>query len=140
MSDINRVTLIGRLTREVETKSTPSGATVATFTLANGRTWTQNGEKKEQTSFIDCVAWQKVGEIIAQYTAKGHKIAVEGRLTQRSWTDQEGNKKSRMEVVVENFQFLQAKEGEAKPDMIKGGTQVTESDFDNPFDEDSIPF
>jgi single-strand DNA-binding protein len=133
--DLNRVILIGRTTRDIELKYTPSGAAVCSFTLANGR----KVKDAEQTSFIDCVAWQKSAEIIAQYVAKGHRIAIEGRLQQRSWTDGDGNKRSKMEVVVENFQFLESKGAVAhKPGIIEGEV-VTDPDFDNPFDDSDIP-
>ena len=133
--DINKVILIGRTTRDIELKYTPSGAAVCSFTLANGR----KVKDVEQTSFIDCVAWQKSAEIIAQYVAKGNRIAVEGRLQQRSWTDGDGNKKSKVEVVVENFQFLESKGASAhKPGIIEGEV-VTDPDFDNPFDDSDIP-
>ena len=136
MSDINRTYLIGRLTRDPELKYTPSGAAVASFALAVGR----KVKDSEQTSFIDCVAWQKTAEIIAQYVAKGHKLAVEGRLQQRSWDDQDGKKRSKVEVVVENFQFLENKQAGAvahKGDILDGEV-VT--DLDNPFSDDDIPF
>ena len=145
MSDINRTYLIGRLTRDPELRYTPSGAAVASFTLANGRTFTQSGEKKEQTSFIDCVAWSKGGEIITEYCKKGHKLAVEGRLQQRSWEDQDGKKHSKVEVVVENFQFLENKQtgdntaSKTSKSGILDGEIVTDPDLDNPFSDDDIP-
>lgn len=144
MTDINRVNLIGRLTRDPELRYTPSGAAVCSFTLANGRTFTQSGEKKEQTSFIDCVAWQKTGEIIAEYCKKGHRIAVEGRLQQRSWDDQDGKKRSKIEVVIDNFQFLESKQENTGAPAHKGsileGEIVKSADLDNPFSDDDIPF
>ena len=136
--DLNRVILIGRTTRDIELKYTPSGAAVCSFTLANGR----KVKDVEQTSFIDCVAWQKSAEIIAQYVAKGHRIAVEGRLQQRSWDDQDGKKRSKIEVVVENFQFLEGKQAGAAahtPGILEGEI-VKEADIDNPFSDDDIPF
>ena len=140
MSDINRTILIGRLTADPTLRYTPSGAAVCSFTLANGRTFTQSGEKKEQTSFIDCVAWQKTGEIIAEYCKKGHRIAIEGRLQQRSWDDQDGKKRSKVEVVVDNFQFLESKQAGAPAQ--KGGILDGEvvADVDNPFDDSDIPW
>lgn len=144
MTDINRVNLIGRLTRDPELRYTPSGAAVCSFTLANGRTFTQSGEKKEQTSFIDCVAWQKTGEIIAEYCKKGHRIAVEGRLQQRSWDDQDGKKRSKIEVVIDNFQFLESKQENTGAPAHKGsileGEIVKSADLDNPFSDDDILF
>ena len=153
MSDINRVTLIGRLTHDPELRYTPSGAAVATFTLASSRTWRdQSGDKKEQVSFIDCVAWSKAGEIITEYCKKGHKFAIEGRLQQRSWDDADGKKRSKIEVVVENFQFLQQRESTPEqrgnapaadsgttPGIMEGEI-VTDPDFDNPFSDDDVPF
>lgn len=140
--DINKVILIGRTTRDIELKYTPSGAAVCSFTLANGR----KVKDVEQTSFIDCIAWQKSAEIIAQYVTKGNRIAVEGRLQQRSWTDGDGNKKSTVEVVVENFQFLQNK-AESKqagasahtPGILEGEI-VKDADIDNPFDDSDLPW
>ena len=144
MSDINRTYLIGRLTRDPELRYTPSGAAVASFTIANGRTFTQSGEKKEQTSFIDCVAWQKTGEIIAEYCKKGHRIAIEGRLQQRSWDDRDGKKCSKIEVVIDNFQFLESKQENTGASAHKGsileGEIVKSADLDNPFSDDDIPF
>lgn len=144
MTDINRVNLIGRLTRDPELRYTPSGAAVASFTIANGRTFTQSGEKKEQTSFIDCVAWQKSAELIAQYVAKGHRIAVEGRLQQRSWDDQDGKKRSKVELVVDNFQFLESKQENTGAPAHKGsileGEIVKSADLDNPFSDEDIPW
>jgi single-strand DNA-binding protein len=140
MSDLNRTVLIGRLTRDPELRYTPAGAAVASFTLANSKTFTQSGEKKEQVSFIDCVAWSKMGEIITEYTKKGHKIAVEGRLQQRSWDDQDGKKRSKVEVVVENFQFLESKGASAHKPGILEGEIVKDADIDNPFSDEDIPW
>lgn len=134
--DINKVILIGRTTRDIELKYTPSGAAVCSFTLANGR----KVKDVEQVSFIDCVAWQKTAEIIAQYVTKGNRIAVEGRLQQRSWTDGDGNKKSKVEVVVENFQFLESKGASAHTPGILEGEIVKDADIDNPFDDSDLPF
>ena len=106
-SDINRTILIGRMTKDPELKYTPSGSAVCSFSLACNYSYTSNGEKKEQVSFFNCVAWSKTGEVIAQYCKKGHRLAVEGRLQQRSWEDQSGGKRSVIEIVVEHVQFLQ---------------------------------
>lgn len=102
----NKVILMGNLTRDPETRSTPNGQSVTNFGLAVNRTWRdQNGNTQENVSFIDCVAWGKTGEIIAQYVQKGRPILVSGRLDQRSW-DQDGQKRSKVEVVVEDFNFV----------------------------------
>ncbi len=138
-SDLNRVILVGRLTRDPELRYTPAGAAVCSFSLANGRTFTQGSEKKEQTSYFDCVAWSKLGEVIAEYCKKGKQIAVEGRLQQRRWDDSEGNKKSKIEVVVENFQFLSGGKSE---EQSSGTGNPPDSKYyeENPFSDDDIPF
>ena len=144
-NDLNKVILVGRLTRDPELRYTPAGAAVCSFSLANGRTFTQGSEKKEQTSYFDCVAWSKLGEVINEYCKKGKQIAIEGRLQQRRWDDSEGNKKSKIEIVVENFQFLSS--GQAAEQHNGIGTDVTgkapsyeECSEDNPFSDDGIPF
>lgn len=102
----NKVILMGNLTRDPETRTTPSGQSVTNFGLAVNRTWRdQSGNTQENVSFIDCVAWGKTGEIIAQYVQKGRPILVSGRLDQRSW-EQEGQKRSKVEVIVEDFNFV----------------------------------
>jgi single-strand DNA-binding protein len=143
MSDINHVTLIGRLTKNPELKYTQAGKSVASFSIANDKTYVANGEKKQQTSFFNCVSWGKLGETISKYCKKGHRIGIEGRLQQRSWTDQSGQKRYAVEVVAENMQFLQARtdsNDEPKPSDEPQPDKV-ENAFDNPFDSDNdIPF
>lgn len=102
----NKVILMGNLTRDPETRQTPNGQSVTNFGLAVNRTWKgQDGQTQEQVSFIDCTAWGRTGEVIAQYMQKGRPILVSGRLDQRSW-DQDGQKRSKVEVVVEDFNFV----------------------------------
>lgn len=104
----NKVILMGNLTRDPETRTTPSGQSVTNFSLAVNRTWKgQDGQTNEDVSYIDCVAWGKPGEIIAQYLGKGRAVLVSGRLDQRSWEDKEtGGKRSKVEVIVEDFNFV----------------------------------
>jgi single-strand DNA-binding protein len=113
MKGFNKVILMGNLTRDPETRTTPSGQTVTQFGLAVNRTWKgADGQQQEAVSFIDCVAWGKAGEIIAQYLGKGRAILVSGRLDQRSWEDKEtGGKRSKVEVVVEDFNFVDSGQG-----------------------------
>lgn len=117
----NKVILMGNLTRDPETRTTPSGQNVTNFSLAVNRTWKgQDGSQQEAVSFIDCVAWGKTGDIIAQYMQKGRPILVDGRLDQRSWDDKDsGQKRSKVEVVVENFNFVGGGDG--------GGAQVSDN-------------
>ena len=107
MSDLNRWYGIGRLTADPQLTYTQGGASVTKFSIASSYTYTKDGAKKETTSFFNCVAWAKTGEIIAQYFKKGQRIAIEGRLQQRSWDDQSGNKRTAVDIVVENFNFIE---------------------------------
>ncbi len=107
MANLNKVFLIGNLTRDPELRYIPSGTAVATFTLATGRAYTlASGEKKEETCFIRCVAWARQAELCGEYLSKGSPIFVEGRLQSRSWETPDGQKRSMIEVVVQNIQFL----------------------------------
>lgn len=102
----NKVTLLGNLTRDPETRVTTSGQSVTSFSLAVNRTWKgSDGSNQEEVSYFDCTAWGKAGEIIAQYTQKGRALLVSGRLRQSTW-EQEGQKRSKVEVVVEDFNFI----------------------------------
>jgi len=98
----------GNLTRDPEMRATPSGAQVANFSIAVNRTFKgSDGNQQEQVSYLECVAWGKAGETIAQYTKKGSGLLVSGRIEQRSWDDKaSGQKRSRTEIIVEDFAFL----------------------------------
>ena len=144
-SDLNRVIMIGRLVRDPELRYTAGGTAVASFSIANNRSFTSNNEKKEQASFFNCVAWGKLGELIVQYCKKGNRIGIEGRLQQRSWDDQNGNKRSTTEIVTENVQFLSPRDmnsGDIQIDMPPQDHDMPQSsDMDNnPFSDDDIPF
>lgn len=103
---LNKVQLIGNLTRDPEVRALPSGAKVASFSLATSRTWKdKDGSKKESTDFHNIVAFGQLADIIAQYSKKGSSMYVEGRIQNRSWDGPDGQKKYRTEVVLENFQF-----------------------------------
>jgi len=105
--DLNKVQIIGRLTRDPEIRTTPNGANVASFSVATGFTWTdQQGQKKEQTEFHNVVAWRKLADIIGQYLKKGSQVYIEGRLQTRSWEGQDGKKNYRTEIVAENLIML----------------------------------
>ena len=107
MASLNRVVLIGNLTRDPELRTTPSGTSVATLGIAVNRRWTnQQGEKVDNTDFFNIVAWGKLAELCSEYIRKGSPIAVDGRLQYRTWETPEGQKRSKVEVVAENVQFL----------------------------------
>ncbi len=105
--NVNKAIIIGRLTRDPEVRTTPSGQTVTNFSVATSNKWKgQDGQMNEKTEFHNVVAWAKRGEVIGQYFTKGQEIYVEGRLETRSWDDKETNKKMyRTEIVLENFEF-----------------------------------
>ncbi len=104
---LNKVFLIGRLTRDPELRYTPTGTAVATFGLAVNREYLTKGEKKEDTCYLNLVVWGKQAEICAEYLRKGNLIFVEGSLQYRSWETDEKEKRSVIEVRVERFQFLE---------------------------------
>ncbi|MBI2034644.1 MAG: single-stranded DNA-binding protein [Candidatus Levybacteria bacterium] len=104
---LNRVQLIGNLTRDPELRYTPSGTAVCTFGMATNRTWTTDtGEKREEADFHRIVAWNKLAEICSQFLTKGRKAYVEGRLSTRSWTGQDGAQRSTTEVVIDDMILL----------------------------------
>ena len=108
MPSFNRVTLIGNLTRDPETRDLPSGTTLCEFGLATTRHYkTAGGDDREETCFIDCTAFGKQAEVLSQYVTKGRPLFVEGRLKYDQWDDKNGGgKRSKISVIVENFQFL----------------------------------
>ena len=108
---LNKVQLIGNLTRDPELKYTPQGTAVCTLGLATNRQWTtESGEKKDEADFHRLVAWSKLAEICAQLLKKGRKIYVEGRLQTRSWQAQDGTQRSTTEVVLSDMIILDKKD------------------------------
>ncbi len=113
---LNRVQLIGNLTRDPELRYTPSGTAVCTFGLATNRAWvTENGEKHDEAEFHRIVSWNKLAELCSQFLVKGRKVFVEGRLSTRSWNAQDGTQKTTTEIVISDMILLDSKrpEGEA---------------------------
>jgi single-strand DNA-binding protein len=107
---LNKVILIGNLTRDPELRYTPAGTAVCTFGLATNRSWvTQSGETKEETEFHRIVAWNKLGELCSQLLTKGRKIYTEGRLSTRTWTGQDGMQRTTTEIVIEDMIILDSK-------------------------------
>ena len=108
MANLNKVLLIGNLTRDPEVRYTPKGTAICTLGMAVNRNWTtESGEKKEEVTFVDVDVWGRQAETISQYMSKGRPIFIEGRLKLDSWDDKEsGQKRSKLKVVCENFQFL----------------------------------
>lgn len=121
MRGFSKAIITGNLTRDPELRTTTSGANVCSFSVAVNRTYKgADGENKEDVSYIDCVAWGKLGEVIAQYAKKGSGVLVSGRLSQRSFEGKDGVKRSRTEIVAEDFNFIGA-----NPSSRDGGSNVS---------------
>jgi len=116
MANFNKVLLMGNLTRDPEVRYTPKGTAIATIGLAVNRTWSNDaGEKKEEVTFVDVDVWGKQAETIGQYMSKGRPIFIEGRLKLDQWDDKEsGQKRSKLKIVCEGFQFIGAPKGNAE--------------------------
>lgn len=120
---LNRVQLIGNLTRDPEVKQLPGGQVVATFSIATNLTWKdQAGQQQTKTEFHNVVVWRKLAEICGQYLKKGGKVFVEGRLQTRDWEGEDGVKRYRTEVVVENMIMLDSK-GRESGESYGGGME-----------------
>jgi len=107
MASYNKVMLMGNLTRDPQLSYTPNQTAVVDFGLATNRRWKgQDGSQREETCFVDCTSFGRQAETINKYLSKGRPVFIEGRLTFDSWTSQDGTKRSKLKVTVENFQFL----------------------------------
>ncbi len=149
MASINRVTLVGNLTRDPELRTTPAGKSVCTLGLAvNDRYKNDAGEWVEKPNYFDIVVWGAQAESCAQYLSKGRQIAVDGRLSFRSWEAQDGSKRSKVEVIANTVQFLGSRQdagsspGAPVTTGAPSGLQPDTSDFDAPSSagDDDIPF
>ena len=142
---INQVILMGRLTRDPETRTTPSGKTITSFSLAVDR-----AGQDDATDFFDVTAWEKLGELVSQYLSKGRRCLVQGRLRQDSWDDKEtGKKRTRIEVVASDVTFLDGPGGDGSGQSSsprpsspskKSDDVVIEDIDDKPIDLSEIPF
>ena len=107
---LNKVTLIGNMTRDPELRYTPAGNAVVSFGLATNRGWTtESGEKREETEFHRIVAWNKLAELCSQLLVKGRKVYVEGRLQTRTWTGQDGTQRTSTEIVIDDMIILDSR-------------------------------
>ena len=123
-ASLNKVMLIGNLTRDPELRYTPSGAAVCTFGIATNRYYVaSDGQKKEETEFVKIVSWNKLAELCSQLLAKGRKVYVEGRLQTRSWETPDGQNKQTTEVVIDDMRILDSKRD------FEGGGAVEETDL-----------
>jgi len=131
MANLNKVMLIGNLTRDPELRYTPAGLGVVSFGIAVNTPVGKDdeGNRKTETLFVDVVAFGKQAEVIAEYLRKGSLIYLEGRLRYRTWEDASGNKRSKHEIVLNNFQFLNTRSKESPQEVVG----VPEEDEDIPF-------
>jgi single-strand DNA-binding protein len=131
MASFNKVILLGNLTRDPELRHTPSGMAVCSFDLAVNRAYTTRaGERKEEACFITVVVWDKQAQTCAEYLSKGRQVLVEGRLQHRSWETQDGQKRTKHEVVAERVQFVGSRK--------EAG--VVEEEPPRQAEEDDVPF
>lgn len=153
MAGYNRVILMGNLTRNPELRYTPKGTAVSDVSLAVNTTWGRSENRKEETLFMDCTVWGRQAEVICEYTEKGSPLLVEGRLVQDTWEDREsGQKRSKIKMTIESFQFLGGRDGAGGGGGGGGGRSQAprrqqqrpprqEESFDEEFDGgDDIPF
>lgn len=150
-TDINKVIIIGRLTKDPELKAIQSGKQLAFFSIACNRTYLSNGDKVESVSFFNCIAWEKLGEIIVEYARKGSRLGIEGRLQQRSWENRDGFKQYAVEIIVESIQFLEQlkSENSSMQNNIKrtdlnqlkiNSSEKFDDSFPISFKEEGLPF
>jgi len=152
MASFNKVMLMGNLTRDVEIRHTSGNTAVGNFGLAVNRKFkTQSGDQREEVTFVDCEAWGRTAEVMAQYLSKGRPVFIEGRLKLDQWEDKNGGgKRSKLSVVVENFQFIDSGQGGGSGGGGGGGGYARSSapssggGYDggggSPIDHDDIPF
>lgn len=145
-SNINRVVLVGNLTRDPELRHTPSGTAVCSLRLAvnTRRKDGATGEWTDKPNYFDVTVWDKQGESCAQYLAKGRPVAIDGRLEWREWEAQDGSKRQAVDIVADNVQFLggrdSAGEGGSSNEFVPAGAATgANADFGAPADDD-IPF
>ncbi|MCC6682782.1 MAG: single-stranded DNA-binding protein [Phycisphaeraceae bacterium] len=133
MPNLNKVMLMGNLTRDPELRYTPNNLAVANLGLAVNRVWynKQTNEKQEETTFVDCEAWGRTAEVLCQYLQKGRPVYLEGRLKLDQWEDKDGQKRSKLKVVVDQFQFIDSKQGQGGPPGSSGGPDGGSAGYNN---------
>jgi single-strand DNA-binding protein len=141
--NLNKAMIIGNLTREPETRTTPNGQNVTTFGVATNLIWTDSsGNRQKKAEYHNIVAWRKLGEICAQYLHKGSKVYIEGRIQTREWEGQDGVKRYRTEIIAENMIMLDAKNlgGAAGPSTSDDFSQPTPAAGEQEIQIEDIPF
>lgn len=145
---LNRVQLIGNLTRDPELRYTPNGTAVCSFGVATNRNWTTDaGEKKDEAEFHNIVAWNKLAELCSQFLVKGSKVYLEGRLATRTWQGQDGAQRNKTEIVISDMILLDGKKPASAEEEANGEGKPKEEAKVEPEDAsseevapDDIPF
>jgi single-strand DNA-binding protein len=143
--NLNKVFLIGNLTRDPELRTLPSGQPVASFGIATNRVWTKDGRQERQAEFHNIVTFGRLAEIASQYLSKGKMLFVEGRLQTRSWQDKDGNKRNRTEIIAERIQLgprgvkSEVPQAPAEPEKEKEALETIEYPTEE-INPDEIPF
>ena len=147
MAGVNKAILVGNLGRDPELRRTQSGSSVASFSLATTERWSdKSGERKDRTEWHNIVAWGKLADLANQYLKKGRSVYIEGRITNRSWDDKDGNKRYKTEIVANQIQFLGSPgdtSSSSAPASEPAGEAFESSDsvFEpEPVVEDDLPF
>ncbi len=140
MPNFNRVILMGNLTRDPDLRYTPNGQAVADFRLAvNRRSRTAEGERRDSTTFVDVTAWGRQAEIINEYFTKGRPIFLEGRLQLDEWTSSDGQRRSKLKVVLDRFEFITPREGSHEPRAASSEPQATSREPEPPSSQPEAP-
>lgn len=130
MANYNKVILMGNLTRDPELKRTSTDMAVAQIGMAVNRKYKdKTGEQREETTFVDCEAWGRTAETMAKYLSKGKPVFIEGRLKFDQWQDKDGNNRSKIKVVIENFQFIDSKGNQTSEAPAVAATAPPEDDI-----------
>ena len=144
MANVNKVMLMGNITREIELRKTPGGTSVADIGLAVNRVRSgENGERIEETTFVDVTLWGRTAEVAHQYAGKGQPLFIEGRLHMDSWDDKtSGQKRTKLKVVAENIQLIGSKGGtqDPRPQQHEPASSVAVTSVADDFEDDEPPF
>jgi single-strand DNA-binding protein len=145
MANFNKVILMGNLTRDPELRYTPSGTAVADFGLAiNRRRRNASGERRDETCFVDVTAWGRQAEVVNEYLSKGSPIFLEGRLQLDEWTSSDGQRRSKLKVVLEGFQFISprgsSRDEGSRPRQPQGERRPSSSSDEDHGGDDEPPF
>jgi single-strand DNA-binding protein len=135
---LNKVMIIGHLGRDPEMRYTPSGRPVTTFSVATSRSWnTSDGERRSDTEWFNVVSWGSLAEICKQYLSKGQQVYIEGRLQTRRWEDDDGNKRTTVEIVAKEMIMLGDRKKKPDKDENEQEKELTENSIE---EEDEFPF